>query len=100
MATHTCKPDHEGVLADDCERCAEHAATPMLLNLDQHKTRALWAEMLAVEYGVGNGNDRGYRTQADRTAGHQLYCLSLWLERFCGIPPLTITTLLGREEGS
>lgn len=28
MSVHTCHTGHKGILADGCERCAEHAANP------------------------------------------------------------------------
>jgi len=27
MTIHTCRPGHPGILADDCPRCDEHAAS-------------------------------------------------------------------------
>lgn len=84
MSAHTCKPGHEGVLADGCLRCREHAEFPMLLDLDQHKMRALWEEMLAVEY---QNLLACYATEADAMAGRQLYRLSIWLERYAGLDP-------------
>lgn len=78
MSSHTCRPGHDGILADDCERCAEHASEPFLLSLDGEKMRALWEKMRAVEYGhMGH-----YATGAEALACHQLYKLSIWLGRF------------------
>lgn len=53
MTAHTCRPDHPGILADDCDRCAEQAQGPMLLHLDPTKMAALWAKMIYVEHGDG-----------------------------------------------
>lgn len=82
--THTCEPGHPGVLADGCDRCAEHAKEPMLLSLDQEKMQRLWAEMIAVEHGSGTPE---YVTAADAEAGKQLYRIAVWLERYAEIDP-------------
>lgn len=83
MSSHTCLPDHPGILADDCERCAEHAESAMLLDLDGDKTRALWDKMVAVEFGDGGGYETGNEAKACRT----LYLAGIWLERNLGIRP-------------
>lgn len=82
MSTHTCKPDHAGILADGCERCDEHAAEPMLLWLDQQKMEALWDKMISVERSSGH-----YATGNEAKAARQLYNLAIWLERYVGVDP-------------
>lgn len=87
MSEHTCKPDHAGVLADDCPRCDEHASHPMLLGLDQEKTERLWNRMLASSYRAGGSSEESYETENEAKAGERLYLLGVWLERFLGIDP-------------
>lgn len=79
--SHTCKPGHPGVLADDCERCDQHAAAPMLLELDEDKTELLWNKMVAVEYR----HEGAYQTANEARAGRQLYYMSVWMERHLGV---------------
>ena len=82
MATHTCLPGHAGILADDCERCTEHANETMLLHLDYEKTEALWDKMVAVEFGQD-----AYETLNEKLAASQFHRLGIWLERHVGIRP-------------
>lgn len=84
MTTHTCLPGHAGVLADDCPRCREHAEAPMLLDLDDERTEALWDKMLAVKF---YSPARHYETGAEAAAGHTLYLLGVWIERHLGVRP-------------
>jgi hypothetical protein len=75
--SHTCRPGHPGILADDCERCDQHAAEPMLLSLDGAKMEQLWDKMVEVEYThLGD-----YVTANEAKACKMLYALSVWMER-------------------
>jgi hypothetical protein len=85
MASHTYHPDtHEFGLADDCDRCAEHATRPH--ELDDQNLAALWLRMLDVEFGPG---DASYRSKNEAKAGKYLYDVALLLERF-GVSPFML----------
>lgn len=87
MSTHTCKPDHAGILADDCERCGEHAVEPLLLTLDREKMGRLWDKMILVERPPTSASPQLYETENEATAARQLYKLAVWLERYGGVYP-------------
>lgn len=67
----------DAILYDDCERCAEQAATPLLLDAD--KTAALYRRMIRVERHEATGAH--YATAAEGTACRALYHLALFVER-------------------
>jgi hypothetical protein len=92
MSVHTCRPGHAGVLADGCDRCEEHAEQPMLLELDRDKMAAMWDVMVAAEHGSGR-----YATEAEATAGKQLYRVAVWLERYALINPWVPVTELRKS---
>ena len=83
MSAHTCRPKNEddAILADGCDRCAEHARSPMLLTLDRHKVEALWRRMVEVEKGSG---ERYYRSKNEGLACSTLYNAATFLERHFG----------------
>jgi len=82
MATHSLHEEtHTHGLADDCDRCAEHAARPHAL--DDEMLAALWMRMLDVEFGDGT---KSYRSENEAKAGKSLYDVALLLERF-GVSP-------------
>jgi len=82
MASHAYHEDtHEFGLADDCPRCAEHAAHPV--TLDDQNLAALWLRMLDVEFGP---DDASYRSTTEAKAGKYLYDVAVLLERF-GVSP-------------
>lgn len=83
MSSHTCLPDHKGVLADGCERCSEHAAQPMLLGLDDVKTERLWDLMVTSKYG----NAGRIETDADGFATDVLYKMAVWMQRNLPLNP-------------
>ena len=68
MSAHSYHPDsHTNGLADDCERCAEHAEN--LDSLDQDNLRALYERRLRVEAGMAGAV---YRSQAEARASYNL----------------------------
>jgi hypothetical protein len=93
MATHTCDPGRDptvdGLLADGCPRCDEHAASVEFsgvpLGLDERKTAALWDLMLAVE--LNQGDATSYPSANDAKVGRTLYRWGIWLERNVGLNP-------------
>jgi len=85
MATHSPHEDsHTHGLADDCDRCAEHAARPH--SLDDENLGALWMRMLDVEFGDGTAS---YRSANEAKAGRYLYDVAILLERF-GVSPFML----------
>ena len=85
MSSHIAHPGAERIhdlsgqdpiLYDDCPRCEEHAADP-LVGLDDDFTRALYLKMVAVEH-----RDEGrYRSSAEARACRTFYLFAVWLER-------------------
>lgn len=68
------------ILYDDCDRCAEHAASP--LGLDDNNLRDMWDQMVIAEHETGY-----YRTLNEAKAGSYLYYLALFMERMLGVDP-------------
>lgn len=70
MSVHSFHPDsHTHGLADNCERCAEHAAN--VYTLDNDNLRALYELRQKVEADVPGFS---YRSQNEQTASYNLGC--------------------------
>lgn len=73
---HTVRNVTGGVLDPECPRCAQYANDPTLL--DEHNLRALWDEMMRVEFGP---HPSVYQNPADGKAGRFLYRMAVALQR-------------------
>lgn len=76
-------PEHDPILFDNCERCAQHAET--LYDLDKSFIEKLWWRMIQVETDVGGS--KSYRSQNEQKACKKLFTFYLLVERFGTINP-------------
>jgi hypothetical protein len=71
---HQRRSETGGILDETCERCAQYAENPAML--DSTNLRSMWDQMMAVEFGTIHN----YPNTADAKAGRVLYRMAVALE--------------------